>query len=76
MYMYVCVCVCGVCIIYIYICMHLFCLLLPFPTRTAAANWMGKSRLAALKQALIDEHTNSQAPAAPMAPRVLYTERI
>lgn len=29
--------------------------------KTAAANWMGKSRLAALKQALIDEHTNSQA---------------
>ena len=29
--------------------------------RTAAANWMGKSRLAALRQGLIDEHTNSQA---------------
>ncbi|CAK9013721.1 unnamed protein product [Durusdinium trenchii] len=29
--------------------------------KTAAANWKGKSRLAALRQALIDEHTNSQA---------------
>ncbi|CAE7728017.1 P65-C [Symbiodinium necroappetens] len=29
--------------------------------KTAAANWKGKSRLAALRQGLIDEHTNSQA---------------
>eukprot|EP00434_Breviolum_minutum_P011502 symbB.v1.2.010141.t1/scaffold618.1/size180184/18 len=29
--------------------------------KTAAPNWMGKSRLAALRQGLIDEHTNSQA---------------
>ncbi|CAJ1356808.1 unnamed protein product [Effrenium voratum] len=29
--------------------------------KTAAANWKGKSRLAALKQSLIDDHTNSTA---------------